>query len=291
MQRVSGPRHWFQNVPDTSVTLSRETGKVSMPWKECSVMDERLRFVARLLDCHSMTEVFRDFGISRKTGYKIFSRYKDHEVEALTDRSRRPVRYANQMPSQIESMVVSLSRRSRIGVPERFASSSYAAWMWISASRPRALSTRSCIARTGQRHQPRHRAQGTPLSTGIAPDDLWCADFKGEFKLGHGHYCYPLTVTDHASRYVLTREALDSVRDNMAIPPSSNCFSSVVCLRPSGPTTASPSPAPTRCSTSPSCPWWLRPGINIERIKPGHPQRNGRHELTPRFASFTILVG
>jgi transposase len=73
-----------------------------MPWKECSVMDERLRFVARLLDGDSMSEVCRDFGISRKTGYKIFSRYKDHGVEALTDRSRRPVRYANQLLSQID---------------------------------------------------------------------------------------------------------------------------------------------------------------------------------------------
>ena len=71
-------------------------------------MDERLRFVARLLDGDSMTEVCWDFGISRKTGYKIFSRYKDHGVEALTDRCRRPVRYANQLPSQIESLIVTL---------------------------------------------------------------------------------------------------------------------------------------------------------------------------------------
>ena len=70
-----------------------------MPWKECSVMDERLRFVARLLDGESMSEVCREFGISRKTGYKIFTRYKDQGLEALTDRSRRPVRYANQLPA------------------------------------------------------------------------------------------------------------------------------------------------------------------------------------------------
>jgi transposase len=67
-----------------------------MPWKECSVMDERLRFVAQLLDGEAMSEVCRAFGISRKTGYKIFERYKEHGLEALTDRSRRPVRYANQ---------------------------------------------------------------------------------------------------------------------------------------------------------------------------------------------------
>ncbi len=70
-----------------------------MPWKESSVMDERLRFVARLLDGEPMSNMCREFGISRKTGYKIFQRYKDHGLEALTDRSRRPVRYANQLPS------------------------------------------------------------------------------------------------------------------------------------------------------------------------------------------------
>ena len=81
-----------------------------MPWKECSVMDERLRFVARLLDGEAMSEVCREFGISRKTGYKIFTRYKDQGIEALCDRSRRPVRYANQLPPQIENQIVTLKQ-------------------------------------------------------------------------------------------------------------------------------------------------------------------------------------
>ena len=81
-----------------------------MPWKESSVMEERLRFVARLLDGEGMSEVCREFGISRKTGYKIFSRYKDQGLEALCDRSRRPVRYANQLPQQVEQLIVDLKR-------------------------------------------------------------------------------------------------------------------------------------------------------------------------------------
>ncbi len=70
-----------------------------MPWKASSVMEERLRFVARLLDGEAMTDVCREFGISRKTGYKIFERYKEHGLEALSDRSKRPIRYANQLPA------------------------------------------------------------------------------------------------------------------------------------------------------------------------------------------------
>src|SRR6202163_378904 len=80
-------------------------GEALMPWKECSVMDERLRLVAQLLDGEAMSEVCRAFGISRKTGYKIFERYKEHGLEALTDRSRRPVRYANQLPRQIAPLI------------------------------------------------------------------------------------------------------------------------------------------------------------------------------------------
>jgi transposase len=84
-----------------------------MPWKESSVMEERLRFVARLLDGEPMTDMCREFGISRKTGYKIFDRYKEHGLEALTDRSRRPVRYANQLPQQIESLIVRFKGEKR----------------------------------------------------------------------------------------------------------------------------------------------------------------------------------
>ena len=69
-----------------------------MPWKECHVVDERLRFVARLLDGEKMTALCAEFGISRKTGYKIYDRYKDYGVHGLTDRSRRPYRHANQLP-------------------------------------------------------------------------------------------------------------------------------------------------------------------------------------------------
>jgi len=80
-----------------------------MPWKASSVMEERLRFVARLLDGEAMTDVCRDFGISRKTGYKIFDPYREHGLAALSDRSRRPVRFANQLPQQVEGLIVRLT--------------------------------------------------------------------------------------------------------------------------------------------------------------------------------------
>ena len=73
-----------------------------MPWKECHVVEERLRFIARLLDGEKMAGLCREFGISRKTGYKIYDRYQDCGLDGLTDRSRRPYRHANQLPMQVE---------------------------------------------------------------------------------------------------------------------------------------------------------------------------------------------
>ena len=86
-----------------------------MLWKESSVMDERLRFVARLLEGEAMTDLCVEFGISRKTGYKIYDRYRQSGAEALSDRSRRPWRYANQLPLQLEAQIVGLKRSTPHG--------------------------------------------------------------------------------------------------------------------------------------------------------------------------------
>src|SRR4051812_10218397 len=81
-----------------------------MPWKECHVVDERVRFMARLLDGEKMTVLCQEFGISRKTGYKIYDRYKQVGVQGLSDRSRRPYRQANQLPMAIEKSIVRLKK-------------------------------------------------------------------------------------------------------------------------------------------------------------------------------------
>jgi len=197
-----------------------------MPWKECSVMDERLRFVAQLLDGEPMAGLCREFGISRKTGYKIFNRYKEYGLEALTDRSRRPVRYANQLPPQIEALILTLKRDK----PHWGARKIRELLIRRLAGDVR-VPAKSTIHAVLHRHglvkpigRPRNRATGTLLSQGTAPNDLWCADFKGEFKLGNGRYCYPLTVTDYASRFLLLCEALESTREDLAITAFEQLF-------------------------------------------------------------------
>jgi transposase InsO family protein len=252
-----------------------------MPWKECSVMNERLRFIAKVLDGEAMSDVCRAFGISRKTGYKIFSRYQEHGAEALTDRSRRPVRYANQLPPQIESLIVTFKREK-----PHWGARKIRELLLRRLPGDIRLPAKSTIHAVLHRHglvkglrRPRSRATGTPLSPGLAPNDLWCADFKGEFKLGNGHYCYPLTVTDHASRYLLLCEALDSTREGLAITAFEQLFLErglPAALRSdNGVPFASPN---ALFNLSKLSVWWLRLGIGIERIRPGRPQQNGRHE-------------
>jgi transposase InsO family protein len=189
-------------------------------------MEERLRFVARLLDCETMSEVCREFGVSRKTGYKIFERYKDHGLEALSDRSRRPIRHANQLPGADRKPDRPLQAgEAALGRPQDPRAAAALARRRFSHSRqehdPRRLARHGLVKGIGR---ARHRAEGTPLSQGRAPNDLWCADFKGEFKLGDGRYCDPLTVTDHAARLSLMCEALESTREDLAVTAFEQLF-------------------------------------------------------------------
>jgi transposase InsO family protein len=245
-------------------------------------MEERLRFVARLLDGEGMSDVCREFGISRKTGYKIFNRYKDDGLEALTDRSRRPVRYANQLPDQIERTIVTTkkdkphwgARKIRELLIRRLAGD---VRIPSKSTVHAVLDRHGLVKRARQRR--RFTAEGTQLSQAAVPNALWCTDFKGEFRLGDGRYCYPLTVTDQASRYLLACEALESTKEGAVIEAFIRLFRErglpAAIRSDNGLPFASPNGLYNLSRLSD---FWLRLGIAIERIRPGHPQQNGRHE-------------
>jgi len=244
-------------------------------------MDERLRFVSRLLEGEAMTDVCREFGISRKTGYKIYQRYQKLGLEALSDRSRRPVRYANQLPPQIEGLIVSLKRQK-----PHWGARKIRELLVRRLDGDIRIPAKSTVHAVLHRHglvtalgRSRHRARGTPLSAGTMPNDLWCADYKGEFKLGDGRYCYPLTVSDHASRFLLLCEALGSTREDPAISAFEQLFAERGLPQAIRSDNGVPFASPNALfNLSKLSVWWLRLGISIERIQPGHPQQNGRHE-------------
>jgi transposase InsO family protein len=139
------------------------------------------------------------------------------------------------------------------------------------------LDRHGLVKRSRQRR--RHRAQGTLLSKALLPNDLWCTDYKGEFKLGNTQYCYPLTVTDQVSRMLLMVEAHESTRQVNALTTFQRLFEERglpdAIRSDNGVPFASPNGL---FNLSKLSVWWLRLGIAIERIRPGHPQENGRHE-------------
>ena len=188
-----------------------------MPWNESNLMNERIKFVARLLDGESMTSVCREFGITRKTGYKIFNRYKEIGIEGLQNQSRRPHRSANKIPFQVERSILRIKKEwPQWGAP-KIREKLIRQYPTI---KPPAKSTvHAVLERNGlvkKRRSKRYRAKGTNLSDPQIPNGLWCTDFKGQFLLGNKKYCYPLTITDYSSRYLLACESLESTRESFA---------------------------------------------------------------------------
>jgi putative transposase len=243
-------------------------------------MDERLRFVARRLEGEKMAPLCAEFGISRKTGYKIFERYKDCGVAAFTDRSRRPYRQANRLPPQLEAIIVRLKREyPGWGAPkirEKLRRQSTAPHL-PAISTVHAVLDRHGLVKRRRRRRP--HLHGTALAQPTQPNALWCADYKGEFMLGDRRYCYPLTITDFASRYLLTCEALSTTQEQFAFTVFERTFKEFglphAIRTDNGVPFAS---AHALYGLSKLAVWWLRLGIEIERIQPGHPQQNGRHE-------------
>ncbi len=251
-----------------------------MPWKACKPMDERLKFIARSLDGEKMAGLCREFGISRKTGYKILARYNEVGLEGLSDRSRRPYRHANQLPLQIETLIVRLKQdKPSWGAPkirERLAR------LYPDVHRPAISTVHAVLDRHGlvkSRQRRRNRAKGTPLSLPGQPNELWCADYKGEFMLADRRYCYPLTITDFASRYLFACEALSTTKEAYAFTVFESVFKEFGLPKAIRTDNGVPFASPNALyGLSKLSVWWLRLGIEIERIKPGNPQQNGRHE-------------
>jgi putative transposase len=243
-------------------------------------MDERIRFVARRLEGESMTALCTEFRISRKTGYKIFERYKEFGARGLTDRSRRPNRHANQLPPTIEAQILRLKKTyPHWGAPKirEKLRPQCAPHRCPASSTVHAVLDRHGLVKRRRRRRP--SPTGTALSRSLVPNALWCADYKGHFRLSDRRYCYPLTITDFASRYLLACEALETTREAYAITTCERVFREFglpdAIRTDNGVPFAS---AHALYGLSKLSVWWLRLGIRLERITPGHPEQNGRHE-------------
>jgi len=255
--------------------------------------------VVRIEAGERMTDVCRAFGISRKTGYKLWERYKAEGPKGLFDRSRAPQRVAQRTSKELRELLIAARRAHPTWGARKLRA-------WLEAQHdglklPAPSTIGDLLGREGLVQRRRRRNGTTPhphsLTMANAPNDVWCADFKGQFRLGNGEYCYPLTISDRHSRFLLSCEGLESVRGASAELVFDAAFRrhglpKVIRTDNGVPFASTGLFGLSRLSVR-----WLRLGIRPERIKPANPQQNGQHERmhrvlkaeTTRPAAFTLL--
>jgi putative transposase len=257
-----------------------------MPWHRTEPVHERMRFIlAHSEGVFSMTELCQCHGISRKTGYKWLGRFKAGGPEALGDHSRAPKR----TPHAVSEPVAELLLRARRGHPDWGPRKliTYLKRRHPEMLFPAASTVGDLLNRHGLIHRPRPQRRrpdypGAPAFEAKAPNDVWTADFKGEFLLGNRRYCYPLTVCDGFSRFILSCEALPSTQQRLAQKVFKRLFEEFGL--PKVIRTDNGIPFATRAihGLSRLSVYWMKLGIRHDRIDPGAPQQNGRHERMHR---------
>jgi putative transposase len=256
-----------------------------MPWREASPMDQRTQFIAdHLRDMLSLTELCELYGISRKTGYKWIDRYVRQGPAGLEERSRRPRRSPNATSEEIVGAILEARRRHPSwGGKKLLALLQRRHPRWSLPGRSTAcdiLSRHGMVPRRRQRRRIGH--PGKPTSQILAPNDVWSADYKGQFRVGDGRYCYPLTVADGCSRYLLGCQALPSTAVAEAKPIFMRLFHEYGLPKRIRSDNGVPFATNTLARLSTLSAWWVRLGILPELIEPGHPEQNGRHERMHR---------
>jgi transposase InsO family protein len=190
-----------------------------VPWKVSDPVSERLDFVRRWLDGERVTDLCREYGISRKTAYKMRARYEELGPRGLFDLSRARKTQIRRTPPEVERAVLALRAKHPTWGPKKLQA-------WMLARDPGfKVPSDATIGKILERNNvPRRRCRRrtytpyrSPLSEALAPNDIWCADFKGQFKVGNGRYCYPLTITDRFSRLIIRCEALENAKCEPAI--------------------------------------------------------------------------
>lgn len=251
-----------------------------MPWKETCPMNERVKFAGEWLkDERSVASLCREYGISRKTGYKWLSRYFESGASGLGDRSRRPLTSPQAVDEELVALLVAARKERPHWGPRKLV-------CYLEQINPGfVFPAPSTVGEIFERHgliTKRRRTHRTPPFTQPfascgSPNDLWCVDFKGHFRTGKTR-CYPLTITDACSRFLFRVEGLKKPRFRQVQKVFESAFREfgmpTAIRSDNGPPFASKAPAGlTRLSA-----WWTKLGIRHERIEPGKPQQNGRHE-------------
>jgi transposase InsO family protein len=250
-------------------------GATHHPWtNEPSSIADYLR------ESLNITELCDLYGVSRKTGYKWVDRYLHLGPAGLEERSRRPSCSPNATSPEIISLTLEARRRHPSWGAKKLLTilgKRHPRWDF-----PGRSTVCDILSRHGMVPRKRNRRRighpGKPTSSILTPNDVWSADFKGQFKTQNGIYCYPLTVTDGFSRYLLGCQALYSTAVAGAKPVFTRLFKEYGLPKRIRTDNGVPFATNTLARLSSLSAWWIRLGVLPELIEPGKPQQNGRHE-------------
>ena len=244
-------------------------------------MDQRSRFIDAYHEGgFTMTELCARFQVSRRVGYKWVARYDAEGRQGLADRSRAPLRCPHKVPDEVATLLCAARRKHQDWGPEKLMD-------WLRPRYPRvkwpAISTASDVLKRAGLIKPRRRRYRS-LHPGVvppnthAPNDIWTADFKGQFRTGDGEYCYPLTVADLHARYLLACQGLRSTQTLAVHTHFERLFREFGLPRAIRTDNGVPFATTGLHGLSTLSVWWMRLGIQHQRIQPASPQQNGAHE-------------
>ena len=258
-----------------------------MPWRDVTPMDEKILFIADYLRGAqpNFTQLCHTYGISRKTGYKWVQRYAAQGADGLDEQSRRPHCSPMQTPYPIRKAVIELRTQSRLRpgakklqvlLAERFPHETI----------PSQTTIYHILREAGLIHPNKKRQRVAPYAQPFAPihapNEVWSADYKGQLKLANGQWCYPLTIMDQDSRYLLDCRGLSGTSFQGAKRRFVHLFKEHGLPNRIRTDNGVPFASRTAGGLSRLSVWWIRLGIRPERIAPGKPQQNGRHERMHR---------
>ena len=256
-----------------------------MPWKECGVLEERLRLVTEWNSGDwNMAELCRFYGVTRKTGYKWVERYAAKGIEGLTDLSRARECHPNEVSEAVEDEVLALRAKHPFWGPRKIRA-------WLIQAHPKGVmpvaSTIGTILQRNGLTVPRKRRRSArpssePLAHASESNRVWCADYKGWFRTGDGQRIDPLTITDAFSRYLLRCQAVKTADTAHSRPIFEAVFREYGLPERIRTDNGPPFASNGKSALTALSVWWIKLGIRPERIDPGKPQQNGRHERMHR---------
>lgn len=256
-----------------------------MPWSETRIMDQKVKMISDYLtDNYNPTELSRIYGVSRKTVYKWIQRFTQDPDQGLADRSRAPHTIANAVPDRVKQVIVETKLKYPHLGPKKvmnYLRRLYPDQYWPANSTAGLILLASGLVRP-RRHKPRVAPSALPFASCDGPNSVWSADYKGDFNLGDKSRCYPLTVSDNYSRYLLVCQGLPNTKYEHARAVFERLFFQYGLPLAIRIDNGSPFASTAFGGLSRLSAWWVQMGIRPERIEKGKPNQNGRHERIHR---------